>query len=244
MSKILSDIIFDTRIYLDEAEPEDFTAAEVLAAINWSYQHVVSKVIEVYQEYYLTIIPKFYSTLVNVQQYPLIFNFLKIERVEINYQPSDPNSQPQRAMAIKMDELPLALANNMVGGSALFNSGYYLIGREADQEIGFVPTPQNLGVGNIAVWGIIAPEDMANDSDVVHIPYPDLFAGIIGKMAAGRLLKKGQQAVGPADDLLGEANTDILNMQTFISERQSDGPNMITQSEWDDINVGAVAGVV
>lgn len=244
MSKTFSDIVFDTRVFLDEAEPEDFTVAEVAAAVNWSYQHVVSKVIEVYQEFYLTVTPRTYSTVANQGQYSIATTFLKIERVEINYQPADPNSQPQRAMALKMDELPLALSNNLVGGSALFNSGYYLIGNQGVQVLGFVPVPENAGTDNISVWGIEAPADMVNSSDPVIIPYPDLFAGIIGKLAAGRLLKKGQQAVGPADDLIGEANTDILNMQTYISERQSDGPNMIIQSEWDDINTGAVAGVV
>ena len=66
-----------------------------------------------------------------------------------------------------------------------------------------------------------------------------MFAQIISKLAAGSLLKKGQQAVQAADDLLVEANGDILNMMTFLSERQSDGPNVIQESAYDDVQLGS-----
>lgn len=237
MAKQLSDLISGVRTYLDEPTPVDFSAAEVLAAINFRYHYVVSKVVEVYQEFYLTTTPLQYDTIADQQQYTISSTLLKIERVEINYDTSNPNNNATRAAAIKMDEVPTNLNNSILNGSATVFSGYYIAGAQAVQQIGFVPVPPNDGTNAISIWGIQAPSDLVSTTDPVLIPYPDLFAQIIIKLASGDLLKKGQQAVPPADDLIAEGTADILNMQTFIVERQSDGPNMIEDAAYDDINL-------
>lgn len=239
MSKLLSDLQVNVRTYLDESQQVDFTNTEVLYAINYAYHTVVSKVVEVYQEFYLTTTPKSYSTVANQQEYTLDTTLLKIERVEINMNPSDANSQAQRAAAIRLDEIQTAKNSSLLNGSSLSQTGYYVIGSQASQKIGFVPVPTETGTNNISVWGIEAPSDLSSSSDPVLIPYPDMFAQIIAKLAAGSLLKKGQQAVQAGDDLIIEANGDILNMQTFLVERQSDGPNMIEESAWDDVELGS-----
>lgn len=239
MAKTLNDLISNCRTILDEAQPADWTAAEVLYWINFAYQQLASKVMEVYEEFYFTTTPYTYSTIANQQEYTIASTLLKIERVEINLDPSNANSQAQRATAIKLEELPLNKNNNLLNGSTFFNVGYYFIGNQSAQKIGFVPVPQNAGTNNISVWGIEAPVDLVNTTDSVIIPFVDNFAQIIVKLAAANLLKKGQQEVQAADDLLKEAADDILNYQTFIKERQSDGPMMITEAAWDDINVGA-----
>lgn len=238
-SKTTADLIANTRTLLDEAQPEDFTADEVLYQVNYAYHFVVSKVIEIYEEFYLTTTPKMYSTVANQQQYTLDTTLLKFERVEINYDPTVNGSVAQRATALKLEELPLSINNTLVDGSSLFNAGYFIIGSQGVQKIGFVPIPQITATNNISVWGIEAPSDLVNDTDPVLIPYPDNFAQIISKVAAANLLKKGQQEVQAAGDLLNEANVDILNMQTFISERQSDSANMISELAYDDINLGS-----
>lgn len=238
MSKTNADAIALTRTFLDEAQPEDFTAQEVQYAVNNAYQWLISKVVEVYQEFYLTTTPTNISTVEDQQEYSLGTTFLKIERVEIDYDPTAPNSNPQRALAIKMDDILLNLDNAAFGGSSLYNAAYYVIGAQDVQKIGFIPIPNVTATNNVQVWGIEAPADLSATSDSIRIPYVDNFWQIIGKYAAGQLLKKGQQAINAANDLLNEANVDILNMQTFISERQSDGPNMIGTSQYDDINVG------
>lgn len=236
MAKTLNDATELCRTYLDESQPANWTVSEVRRAINNRYHYFVSKVIEVYEEFYLTVIPKYYSTVVNQQQYAIDPLFLKIERVEINIQPNDPNTIPQRAIALKIDELPLALSSNLYG-SGLYNVGYYLIGNQGEQVIGFVPVPQQAATNNIAVWGLIAPADLVDDTDPIIIPFVDNFYQIIAKLAAADLLKKGQQAVQAADDLVNEGMVDVLNAQTFIKERQSDGPQMIEEAAFDDIMV-------
>lgn len=194
---------------------------------------------EIYEEFYFTTTPYQYSTIDDQQEYTISSTLLKVERVEVNLNPTDPNSQAQRATAIKLDELPLNKGNNLLNGSAFFNVGYYLVGAQSAQKIGFVPVPQVTSTNNISVWGIEAPTDLVDSTDPVLIPYPDNFAQIIAKIAAANLLKKGQQEVSAADDLLNEANVDILNMQTFIKERQADGPQMIEEAAWDDINTAS-----
>ena len=238
MAKTAADLIANVRTYLDEAQPANWTATEVLYQINYAYQYVASKVMEVYEEYYLTTTPYPYSTIADQQEYTIASTLLKVERVEINLNPSDANSQAQRATAIKMDEIPTNLNNSLLNGSSFFNVGYYLIGNQSAQKIGFLPIPQNTGTNNISVWGIDAPTDLALTTDSVVIPYVDNFAQIIVKLAAANLLKKGGQEVAAADNLQAEAARDILNYQTFIKERQADGPQMIEEAAWDDVQLG------
>ncbi len=227
-------------MFLDEAQPADWSTTEVLDQINDAYHFVVSKVVEVYEEYYLTTTPLTYSTVANQQQYALSATFLKIERVEINITPvSTPTADPQRATAIKMEEIPLSLNSSILNGSPYFNVGYYIAGPQSAQYIGFVPVPAETGTDNISVWGIVAPADLSAAADPVLIPYPDNFAQIIAKIAAGNLLKSGQQEVNAGNDLLNSAMADVLNMQTFIKERQSDGPVMVVEAAWDDVSVSS-----
>ena len=238
MSKTLSDLTANVRTYLDEANPANWTSTEVTTAINFAYQYVASKVMEIYEEFYFTTTPYTYSTVANQQEYTIASTLLKIERVEVNLLPTDANSQAQRATAIKMDEIPTNLNNSLLNGSSFFNVGYYFIGNQSAQKIGFLPVPQVAGTNNISVWGIEAPSDLSATTDPVLIPYVDNFAQIICKIAAANLLKKGGQEVAAAGDLLNSASSDILNYQTFIKERQSDGPLMFEESAYDDIELG------
>lgn len=242
MAKTLADITAMTRMFLDEANPQNWTATEVLSQENYAYQFVASKVMEVYEEYYLTTTPYTYSTVVNQQEYTIASTLLKVERVEVNLDPTNTTSQAQRATAIKMDEIPTRLNNSLLNGGSLSNIGYYLIGNQSAQKIGFLPVPQVAGASpnllNISVWGIDAPTDLSATTDPVLIPYVDNFAQIIAKIAAANLLKKGGQEIIAANDLLSSASQDILNYQTFLSERQSEGPNMIQEAAFDDISLG------
>lgn len=238
MAKTLSDLTSNVRTYLDESNPANWTPTEVTTAINYAYQYIASKVVEVYEEYYFTTTPYTYSTVANQQQYTIASTLLKVERVEINANPTITNSQAQRAVAFKMDEIPTAINNTFLNGS-IMQPGYYLIGNQSAQQIGFLPIPTVTATNNISVWGIDAPSDLSATTDPVLIPYVDNFAQIIAKIAAANLMKKGGQEVAAADDLLNQSNVDILNYQTFIKDRQSDGPDMIEDTNGEDINLAS-----
>lgn len=235
MAKTFANLQVGVRMYLDEAQQTDFLDSEVEREINYAYHDVVSKVMAVYEDFYLTTTPNTYSTVANQQEYAITTNLLKVNRVEINYNPTDANSEAIRAVAIKMAELPLNVGNTSVAGG-LYNAGYYLIGSPTAQKIGFVPIPTNAGTNNISVWGIEAPSDLSADGDNVLIPYADRFCKLIEMKAASELLRKGQQEETYADNCLRNYYAGVIDMQTFLKERQSDGPWMIQDTMFEDTN--------
>lgn len=235
MAKTLANLRTGVRVYLDESAQADFTDNEILRSINYAYHDVVGSAIEIYEDFYFTTTPTSLSTIANTQQYAISGNFLKLRRVEINYRPDVTTTTPVRAIALNIDELPLYLANTSLGGSGTFNAGYYFLGAQSTQQIGFVPIPQVAGTNNINVWGIQAPSDLVDDTDTVNIPYADRFAFLIETKAAAILLKKGQQEIAAAVDLEKDYMQGILQMKTFLKERQSDGVNMIEDTQLDDI---------
>lgn len=235
MSKTLANLRTGVRMYLDESAQTDWLDTEVLREVNYAYQELAGKVMEVYEEYYNTITAKTYSTVANQQEYTLDSTLLKIERVEINYAPTTTGSVAVRAQAIKYSELPLNLGNTTVGGTGLFASGYYVNGGPPTQKIGFVPIPTIAGTNSITVWGVEAPADLSSDTDSVYIPYVDRFAKLIEVKAAAELLRKGQQEEDIAKRYLQEYKLGIIEMQSFLKERQSDGPWMIEDTQYEDI---------
>lgn len=235
MAKTLADLIIGVRVYLDESQQADFTDAEVLRSINYAYQDVIGAVIEIYEDYYFTTTPIGLSSIANQQQYSIGANFLKLRRVEINYQPANSDNTPVRAIALNIDELPLYLANQSLGGAGTFNAGYYLVGAQSTQQIGFVPIPTVNATNNINLWGIVAPADLLDSTDSVNIPHADRFGYLIEAKAASILLKKGQQEIAAAQDLERVYAQGTLQMKTFLKERQSDGVLMIQDTQLDDI---------
>lgn len=236
MSKTLANLRTGVRVYLDEAAQTDWLDTEVDRAINYAYQEIAGKVMEIYEEFYNQVTQHQYSTLVGIQEYTIDANILKVERVEINYNPSNTNVFPIRAQAIKMAELPQNLGNTSIGGTGLFNAGYYLYGSQHQQKLGFVPIPQIAATNNITVWSIDAPSDLSAPTDAVLIPYPDRFGALIEMGAAAVLLRKGQQEEATAKEYLSNYKLGIVEMQAFLKERQSDGPWMIEDADHEDIN--------
>lgn len=235
MAKTLANLRVGVRVYLDEANQADFLDTEVDRSINYSYQDLISEVMEVYEQYYLTTTPIAIATIADQQEYSLDSTVIKVNRVEINYKPSDSNSKPMRAKALTLEELPRYLADPDVGGSALFNSGYYVIGKQSAQKIGFVPIPTETASGAVNVWGIVAPSDMSSSSDNVDIPYADRFSHLIELKAASDLLRKGQQEEGVAKQYLMEYLGGTTRMKTFLKERLSDGAQVIVDVMMEDI---------
>lgn len=233
MSKTLTNLRTGVRMYLDEANQADYTDTEVDREINYAYQDLAGKVMEVYEEFYNTVTKKTYATVANQQEYTLDTTLLKITRVECNYKPSDSNNRAVRLAPIKIDSVQWDLADPNKGSTGIFGGGYYVNGEQSVQEIGLIPIPTEAGASALSVWGMEAPTDLSSSSDSVKIPYPDRFAKLIEIKAAAELLKKGQQEVDAAKDLIANYRIGVLDMQTFIKERQSDGAWMIEDSQED-----------
>src|SRR4030042_6618697 len=82
MSKSLLTLRNDTRHYLDESTQADWMDTDLSRIINKHYHRVVTSVIDVFENYYITEATA--DTVADQQEYALPSDFWKIRRVEIN----------------------------------------------------------------------------------------------------------------------------------------------------------------
>ena len=244
MAKLFSDLQAKVRTYLDEASQADWTDTEVKSAVNAAYQDVAGKVMEVYENYYETITPFTYPVVALKQEYAIDPSLIKVTRVEINYSPLVPTSNAVRALAIKSDELPLNIKYSGAIGST-FSAGYYLHGDIGNQTIGFVPIPVNPDTTgqSIAVWGNALPPDLVNPTDNVNIPWADRFYYVLCLRASAELLRKGQQEEATAARYMAEYQAGIMEMKTFLKERQSDGVWMVEDAVGENLDFEIYGGL-
>lgn len=237
MAKTFGNLQTGVRVYLDETQQADYLDSEVQRSINYAYHDVIGNVIDVYQLYYETTTPFTYAVVVNQQEYLIDSSLTKVTRVEINYAPTQSGSVPIRAIPVKMEEALLNLSNSATSGS-VFNAGYYLHGNQTGQYIGFIPIPEQGDTTgkSISVWGIALPSDLVASSDIVNIPYADRFSQLIELYAAYLLMSKGQENESAANSYLQRYQIGIAKMMDFLVERQSDGVNMVVDTELDNID--------
>lgn len=237
MAKLLSNVRTETRIYLDESSQADFLDTEVDLAINRSYHDVVGSVIEVYEDYYNTTTPFTYAIVANQQEYTIDSSIIKPTRVEINYDPQTASSVAVRAISIKLNEIRSNL-NNTNSRYSFANPGYYIHGNIGAQKIGFIPIPTIADTSgqSISVWGIALPADLSAAGDNVNIPYADRFAYLVALRAAAQLLRKGQQEENNAQNYINEYQKGLIQMKSFLADRQADGVRMIQDALGEDID--------
>ncbi len=74
------------------------------------------------------------------------------------------------------------------------------------------------------------PVDLVNSTDNVNIPYADRFIYLVALRAAAQLLRKGQQEENNAQNYITEYEKGLVQMKTFLKERQADDVQMITDA--------------
>ena len=237
MAKTLTNVSSEVRTYLDESTAADFTDAEVTLSINRAYHDLIGRVIEVYDRWYETTTPYTYAIIANQQEYTIASTLIKITRVEINYSPTTSGSVASRAVPLNEDEIRGNLANTSNVGS-FFSAGYFLHGNIGAQKIGFVPVPTVADTTgqSISVWGIDLPSDLSAAGDNINIPYADRFVYLIALHAAAQLLRKGQQEETNAARYLEEYRVGVIELQTFLKDRQSDDGQYIVDSTLESID--------
>jgi len=237
MSKTLLDVQTETRVYLDEVSARQFLDSDVLMAANRAYQDVCGAVMEVYEQYYETTTPFSYALVANQQEYTIDPSIVKPTRVEVNWQPNVPNSVSSRLIPIKMNEVRGNMANTNPQGS-FFSAGYYIHGDQGTQKIGFIPVPTigDTTGQSIKVWGIAMPSDLINTTDNVNIPYADRFTYLVSLRAAAQVLRKGQREENNAQNYITEYEKGIVQMKSFLKDRQADDLTIITDVLGDDLD--------
>lgn len=236
MAKTYLNVATEIRIYLDEATQTDFLDTEVLLAANRAYQDVAGAVMEVYERWYETTTPFTYAIVANQQEYTVDSTLIKIDRVEINYQPTTSGSTASRSFPIDMDEIRGRLGDTSYG--TLSPSRYYIHGNIGAQKIGFIPIPTVADTSgqSISVWGIALPSDLSAVGDNVNIPFADRFTYLIALRAAAQLLRKGQQEENTAQNYIKDYKDGIIEMQQFLKDRVSDDVREIVDVQSENID--------
>lgn len=222
MSKTLATLQAQVRTYLDEVTQADWTDTEVTREINVGYMKVYSAVINDFEEYYST--KSTANSVANQQEYALPSDVYKIRRVEVNYNPSDTNSLPRRALPLSMDEVLRDLGNSAMGITVYRNPAYYMRGNT----IGFIPVPTQSGTATITLWYIKTITELSSATDTIDIPFADRYYDAISLEAAGTLLRKGQQEEEVARQYLLEAEQRRQKMMMELKDRAADDAKQIT----------------
>lgn len=197
-----------------------------------------SNIVEVYEDYYTS--KSNISTVADQQEYTLPTDLFKIRRVEINYNVSDTNSKPQRAIPVLMDSVLRDLENNSMGLTVNSNAVFYVRG----SLIGFIPIPTRTGTNAITLWYIATPSELSSSSDVINIPFPDRYAQLISLGAAATLLRKGQQEESVATRYLQEYNTGLAKMKQELEDRIADWSKGVVDTLGYDVDFTSFSGSI
>ena len=222
MAKTLKDVRDHVRVYLDEVSAADWTDAQINRAINNAYLDHYTDVVMVYEDYYST--NALTGTVAGQQEYALPDDFYKIRRVELNYEPSNPNAISNRAVKVTIDDVLRDLGNQGLSLTPHSRPGYYIRGNN----IGFIPIPTETGDNCLSIWYITTIDDLSVDSDTLNLPFADNYASNIALGAAGELLRKGQQEEAVAAKYLSEYEFKKGKMIEELKERAADWSKTVT----------------
>src|SRR3990167_7059362 len=210
-------ILSNIRTILDEATATRWTNAEVQLETNNGYQEVVTAVMETFEDYYLTQATT--SLVADQQEYQLPSDFFKVRRVEVNYDASNSDSIPQRALPVNMDEVRRDLGNQTIGVSFIRKPGYYL----SHDNIGIIHVPPEASTNGLKIWYIrYVTNESSFGATKPDIPYPDRYAKLIVLYGAGQLLRKGQIEETSAARYLAEFEIGLEKMKRQLEDRTAE----------------------
>jgi len=237
MSKTLLNLRTQVRSYVDEPTPLDWTNAELNTLINTYYHKVYTAVVDVFEDY-APISTNLQDSEADQQEYSLPSDFLKMRRVEINYDVSNSNSIPQRALPVNMDSVRRDLGNQNVGVNILRNPAYYLRG----SVIGFLPIFDKTGTNAIKIWYNPLQSDLSSDSDTITLPYADRDWLLIAYGAAAEALRFGQQESTEALQLERKFDEGLAKMQESLEDRIAEESKGVLDVQGDSVDFGNTFG--
>jgi hypothetical protein len=216
---------------LDEAVAADWSNSQIDRAVNYAYHELITSIVETFEEYFVKTTTL--DTVADQQEYGeddgLPDDFFKIRRVEINYDPDNSNSSPERAYPIILDEITRDVGNENWGVVSHSHPNYYLIGHgSTNMKLGFIPIPSDDGTDAIKLWYVYIPDDLSEGSDEIDIPYPNRYGRLISLGAAGDLLRKGQLEEVAAARYRAEFELGLEKMKQQLEDRKADDVKSIT----------------
>lgn len=235
MAKTLTNLRSNTRTYLDESAAADWTSAEVDLEINAGYQEVITSVMEVYENFYVT--TDNWNSVADQVEYGTTdgvpSDIFKIRRLELNYDVDNSNSIAKRCKPISMDAMQRDLQGTNLGMIINRNPAYYVYGLQSSGgiKIGIIPKPDKSDTDAFQIWYVPVVADLSSATDEINIPYPDRYFKLISLYAAAQLLRKGQQEEAVASRYLLEFEMGIEKMKQQLEDFISDDSKYIIDTE-------------
>ena len=230
------------RSFLDETSASDWTNVELNLLVNTAYHRVVTAVMTVYENYYLT--TDYFNTTADREDYTstdgIATDIFKIRRVEVNYDVSNANSAPTRCLPIDMDEVrrDLGLVNANLGVASSSAAGYYTYGFESNFTIGIVPIPTKTGTNAGRIWYIPLTADLSADGTNLNIPFADRYWMVVCYGATADALRFGQQDSPEADKFDAKFVAGILLMQEELEDKVAEESKMVQDISGEFMNFG------
>lgn len=222
--------IAQTRTYLDEVVQKSWTETEVKRECNNTYIELVTAVVEVFEDFYLSRTD--FSLVAGQQEYGvsdgLPSNVYKIKRIEINYDVAANANSFYRASPTNINNFRSSIVNQNIGSTSM--PMYYPYGFGNAMKIGLLPIPKKDSANGLRFWNIYEVSPMVLPTDEVNIPYSERYASLIALGAAGVLLRKGQQQEKDAARYIAEYNNGKQTMMEELKQRNADDAKVIMDS--------------
>jgi len=233
-----NDLIAKTRMYLDEVAAKSWTDTEVKREVNFAYQEFVSAVVNTFEDFYLS--PTSFDLVNGQQEYGVSdgvpTNIFKIRRIEVNFDTASTPTGYGKAMPVNITQIRDSLATSNMG--ALRKALYYTYGFDASIKIGFIPVPTKDSTNGARIWTVQRVDNLVLVTDNVNIPYADRFATGISLIAAGTLLRKGQQEEIAAVRYIADGQSMKQQMTEELEDRVADETKVIIDSIGLDTDFG------
>lgn len=225
MAKTLANVRTHVRSILDDSSQTDWTNTEIDRLINVRYHRLITGVMTVFEDYYLT--TDLFNTTANQEEYGsadgVATDIFKIRRVEVNYDISSSTNAPTRMlpMSVGIDAVrrDLGFQNAGIGLHVMSGGQYYTYGFGSNFTIGLIPIPDKTGTGAGKIWYIPNIADLSSDSDNINIPYADRYYILIAEGAAGDLLRFGQQEMESADKFDIKFEAGVAKMMEELEDK-------------------------
>jgi len=230
------DSIAQTRMYLDEVSEKSWSETEVEREVNYGYQSFVTNAMTAYEDFYM--IRSDFDLQENVQEYGVAdgvpSDVFKIRRIELNYKITSNPDAFRKSVPININDVKSSITRASFGSASF--PAYYTYGFDSSFKLGFVPIPTEDGTNAARLWYIQQQVKLVVPTDLLNIPYADRYANGVALIAAGTLLRKGQQEEVSAEKYLIQGENLRMDMQQDLEDRVSDEAKLITDSIGMDLD--------
>lgn len=233
-----NDAIAKTRMFLDEVSAKTWPDTEVKREVNFAYQEFVTAVVNAFEDFYLT--PTAFSLVDALQEYGVSDgvpdDVYKIRRIELNYDTAQAANAFRKAMPINITQVRDSLSTSGLG--AVSAPRYFTYGFETSMKLGFIPVPNVDSTNGAKLWYVQKIPNLVLITDTVNIPYADRYASGVALLAAGSLLRKGQQEELAAARYIADGQAMKSQMVEELEDRVADESKVIIDSLGMDTDFG------